>query len=284
MVANVDRRPRTSYLLLAVVVGHLILISAQVQAGPRNSVLEQVAFGAFAEVQHALAVAWQGVFGTWSEYVALRDLHARNDALAAEVADLKLQLQSQRALARRARSLQALLDMRSDTNLATVSARVIASGVAPYIRTLTFDRGRADGVAADAAVIAPDGVVGRVLGDPARAASQVQLLNDRNAAAGARVERTRAAGIVRGTDDESVLTMEYVSTTEDVRVGDRIITSGIDGIYPPGYVIGNVSAVGLGSDLHLQISVDPAVDFARLEEVLVVVQERGAPALMAENE
>ena len=79
--------------------------------------------------------------------------------------------------------------------------------------------------------------------------------------------------------------MEYVSTTEDVRVGDRIVTSGIDGIYPPGYVIGDVSAVRLGSDLHLQISVDPAVDFARLEEVLVVVRARGAPrAVMAENE
>ena len=285
MVGNVDRRPRTSYLLLAVVVGHLILISAQVRAGPRNSVLEQVAFGAFAEVQHALTVAWQSVAGTWSEYVALRDLHARNDALATEVAELKLRLQSQRALARRAGSLQALLDLRSDADLATISARVIASGVAPYTRTLTFDRGRADGVSADAAVIAPDGVVGRVLGNPARAASQVQLLNDRNAAAGARVERTRAAGIVRGTDDESVLTMEYVSTTEDVRVGDRIVTSGIDGIYPPGYVIGDVSEVRLGSDLHLQISVDPAVDFARLEEVLVVVRARGAPrAVMAENE
>lgn len=279
-----DHRPRTSYLLLAVVVGHLILISAQVRAGPRNSVLEHVAFGAFAEVQHALTVAWQAVADTASEYVALRDLHARNDALAAEVAELKLQLQSQRAQARRAGSLEALLDMRNSADLATIAARVIASGVAPYTRTLTFDRGHADGVSADAAVIAPDGVVGRVLGAPARSASQVQLLNDRNAAAGARVERTRSAGIVHGTDDESVLAMEYVSTTEDVRVGDRIVTSGIDGIYPPGYVIGDVSAVRRGSDLHFQISVEPAVDFARLEDVLVVVQERGAPALMAENE
>ena len=272
------------YLVLAVVFGHLVLISAQVPAVPNNSVLEQVAFGAFAEVQGALTGVWRSAAGAWSKYVALRDLHARNDALAAEVEDLKLQLQSQRALARRARSLESLLDLRGEAGLATVSARVIASGVAPYARTLTCDRGRADGVRADAAVIAPDGVVGRVLGEPAWSASQVQLLNDRNAAAGARVERTRAAGIVRGTDDESVLTMEYVSTTEDVRVGDRIVTSGIDGVYPPGYVIGDVSAVRLGSDLHLQISVDPAVDFARLEEFLVVVEERGSPALMAENE
>ena len=269
-----DRRPRTGTLLLAVVIGHLVLISAQVQAGPRNSVLEQVAFGVFAELQQGLTVVWNTAYGGWSQYVALRDLHTRNDALAAEVDELKLQLQAQRALARRAGSLQQLLDLRRGMELETVSARVIASGVAPYIRTLTFDRGRGDGVAADAAVIAPDGVVGRVLGDPAWGASQVQLLNDRNAAAGARVERTRAAGIARGTDDESVLRMEYVSVTEDVRVGDRIVTSGIDGIYPPDFVIGTVSEVQLGTDLHLEINVDPAVDFARLEAVLVVVQAR----------
>ena len=278
-----DRRQRTGYLLLTVVVGHLILISAQVKAGPRNSVMEQVVFGTFAEVQQALTLVWSATTGAWSEYVALRNLHARNEALSAEVAELKLELQTERALARRSTSLQALLDMRRDIGLATVSARVVAAGVEPYIRTLTFDRGRADGVTAAAAVVAPDGVVGRVLGEPAWGASQVQLLNDRNAAAGARVERTRAAGIVRGTDDESLLTMEYVSTTEDVRVGDRIVTSGIEGIYPPGFVIGAVSAVRFGSGLHLEIDVDPAVDFARLEAVLVVVEEQ-ALALMAENE
>lgn len=279
-----ERRPRIGYLLLAVVVGHLILISAQVQAGPRNSVLEQAVFGAFAEVQQAVTRVWGGTTGVWSEYVALRNLHARNDALAEEVAELKLQLQRQRSLARRARSLQALLDLRRDIDIPTVSARAIASGVAPYIRTLTFDRGRGDGVTADSAVIAPDGVVGRVLGEPAWGAAQVQMLNDRNAAAGARVQRTRAAGIVRGTDDESLLSMDYVSVTEDVRAGDRIVTSGIDGIYPPGFVIGTVAEVRLGSNVHLEIDIVPAVDFGRLEAVLIVLQENEALALMAENE
>ena len=279
-----DRRQRTGYLLLAVVIGHLVLISAQVQAGSRNSVLEQAVFGAFAGLQQALTRAWGATTGVWSEYVALRNLNARNDALSAEVAELKLQLQAQRALARRSGSLQALLDLRRDVALTTVGARVIAAGVAPYTRTLTFDRGRADGVSANAAVIAPDGVVGRVLGEPVWAASQVQLLNDRNAAAGARVERTRTAGVVRGTDDEALLVMDYVSTTEDVRVGDRIVTSGLDGIYPPGFVIGDVSAVRLGSGLHLEIDVDPAVDFARLEAVLVVVEGQEALAFVAENE
>ena len=279
-----DRRQRTGYLVLAVVVGHLVLISAQVKAGPRNSAFEQVTFGIFAEMQQMLTFAWGTAAGIWSEYVALRNLQVRNDTLAAEVDDLKLELQARRALAHRARSLQALLDLRRDVELDTVSARVIAAGATPYIRTLTFDRGSAHGVYADAAVIAPEGVVGRVLGEPAWGASQVQLLNDRNAAAGARVERSRAAGIVRGSDDESLLRMEFVSNTEDVRVGDRIVTSGIDGIYPPGFVIGDVSEVRRGSGLHLEIDVVPAAEFSRLEVVLVVVAERGSVGLVAENE
>lgn len=279
-----DRPQRTGYLVLAVVIGHLILISAQVKAGPRNSALEQVTFGIFAEMQQALTVVWGTAAGTWSEYVDLRNLQVRNDTLASEVSDLKLALQEQRALAYRASGLRALLDLRRDVNLATVSARVIAEGATPYIRTLTFDRGSADGVHTDAAVIAPDGVVGRVLGDPAWGAARVQLLNDRNAAAGARVERSRAAGIVQGSDDESALLMEYVSNTEDVRVGDRIVTSGIDGIYPPGFVIGTVSAVRRGSGLHLEIDVVPAVEFSRLEVALVVVGEWGLAELMADSE
>ena len=279
-----DRRQRTGYLILAAVVGHLILISAQVRAGSRNSVLEQVTFGAFAEAQQLLAFAWSTTADTWSDYLAFRDLQARNDTLAAEVAGLKLALQSQRELVHRTRSLQALLDLRRDLELDTVSARVIAAAATPYIRTLTLDRGSAHGVHADAAVIAPDGVVGRVLGDPAWGASQVQLLNDRNASAGARVERSRAAGIVRGSDDENLLRMEFVSNTEDVRVGDRIVTSGIDGIYPPGFVIGEVLEVRRGSALHLEMSVAPAVEFSRLEVVLTVVAEPGPVGMMAENE
>ena len=279
-----DRRQRTGYLVLAVVIGHLILISAQVKAGPRNSALEQVTFGIFAEMQQVLTFAWGTAAGTWSEYVALRDLQVRNDTLAAEVADLKLDLQEQRARAQRTGSLQALLDLRREIELDTVSARVIAAGATPYIRTLTFDRGSADGVHTDAAVISPDGVVGRVLGNPAWGAARVQLLNDRNAAAGARVERSRATGIVRGSDDENVLQMEYVSNTEDVRVGDRIVTSGIDGIYPPGFVIGDVSEVRYGSGLHLEITVVPAVEFSRLEVVLVVVGEWRPVGNMADTE
>lgn len=282
-----DQRQRTGYLVLAVVLGHVILISAQVNAGPRTSVLENVTFGVFAELQRVLTSSRDAVVNVWSGYVGLRGLYAENEELEGTVASLELQLQEQRALARRAESLEQLLEMRRAVALPTTSARVIASDATPYFRTLTLDRGLDDGVVADAAVLAPAGVVGRIVGAPVRRASRVQLLIDRNAAAGARLERTRASGVVVGGDDETALRMEYVSNLEDVRVGDRVITSGTDGIYPAGFAIGTVTDVARGAGLYLLITVDPVVEFAKLEEVLVVVGDElgeGRSARAAEDE
>jgi rod shape-determining protein MreC len=124
-------------------------------------------------------------------------------------------------------------------------------------------------VMADMAVIAPAGVVGRVV-MPATRAAKVQLLIDRNAAAGALVERSRAQGVVTGGGDDR-LRMDYVSEVADVIVGDLVVTSGIDGIYPKGYVIGQVESVVKSGNAYKTITVRPAVDFTSLEEVLVVL-------------
>jgi rod shape-determining protein MreC len=99
--------------------------------------------------------------------------------------------------------------------------------------------------------------------------AQVQLLVDRNAAAGAIVERTRAQGVIVGAGDER-LRLEYVSEVADVAVGDTVVTSGIDGIYPKGFVIGRIEAVEKSGTAYKRIIVKPAIDFSTLEEVLVV--------------
>jgi rod shape-determining protein MreC len=222
--------------------------------------------------------------GVWSGYVQLRELQTENEILAGTVADLEYQLQEERALARRSVELQKLLGFRQSVELSTVSARVIAGDATPYFRTLTIDRGIVDGVYADAAVLAPKGVVGRVVGTPGRRASRVQLLIDRNAAAGARFERTRTIGVVMGGDDENSLRMEYVSNFENVHVGDRIVTSGTDGIYPSGFDIGTVTHVQPGSGLYLDIRLDPMLEFSILEEVLVVVSDGAIATMNREGE
>lgn len=262
---------RIGYLVLVVVLGHLLLISAQINAKPGATVLESVTVGVFAQMQRWVTTALGATGDLWTGYVGLRNLRQQNLELADDVAELELELQVQRALAQQARSLERLLRLRETVEVPTLSARVIATDATPYFRTLTIDRGIDDGVRPDMAVIAPAGVVGRVVAVSTRRAAQVQLLIDRNAAAGALVERTRASGLVVGTDTDGLLRMDYVSNLEDVRIGDRIVTSGVDRIYPGGFVIGDVTEVRQGTGLYLVIHVDPVVEFSRIEDVLVVV-------------
>ena len=167
------------------------------------------------------------------------------------------------------RSCQRLLDLKKRTALETTAAEILAGSASPEFRSITIDKGLSDGLRPDMAVIAPTGVVGRVV-TPTAGAAKVQLLVDRNAAAGALIERSRSQGVVLGSGG-STLRLDFVSDSADVRVGDTVVTSGIDGIYPSGFVIGRVSEVDRSSGAYHAIAIQPAVDFSSLEDVLVVL-------------
>ena len=275
-MALLDIRQRAGYLFLAVMVGHIVLISAQVSSRRGVPVLEEVTFGLFSEVQRGAWAVVSGARGVWGGYVGLRSVREENDALRQKLADVEVQLQEQRALADRSRGFERLLDLRGRTDLQTVAAEVIASSVAPEFRTLTIDKGSHQGLSTDMAVIAPAGVVGRVLSPTARA-SKVQLLIDRNAAAGSLVARSRAQGVVTGRGD-GLLRMEYVAEIAELAVGDAVVTSGIDGIFPKGFVIGRIEHIDRSGGGYKEILVKPAVDFTSLEEVLVVLTPTPARA------
>ena len=273
-MALLDIRQRSGYLFLAVMLGHVLLISSQVNAPNGVPVLEAFLFGMFAEVQRGVSTAVSGVGDIWSGYVGLRHVKMENDDLRRQLAAAEIRIQEQRALADRTRSLERLLDLRDRSNLKTMPSEVIAAGASPDFRTLTIDKGSRDGLRADMAVIVPAGVVGRIVVPTSRAA-KVQLLIDRNAAVGAIIERSRAQGVVVGGGDGR-LRMEYVSEVFDVVAGDLIVTSGIDGIYPKGYAIGRVESVEKSGSAYKRVIVKPAVDFSALENVLVVLTPTAA--------
>jgi rod shape-determining protein MreC len=276
-MALLDIRQRTGYLFVALTVGHIVLISAQVSTNRGVPLLEEVTFGAFAEVQRIASTAIGGMRTSWADYVALQEVRSENARLREEVARLRVGLQQERALAQRARSLEEMLELRANVELATVAATVIAGGASPDFRTITIDKGVADRLRTNMAVIVPGGVVGRIV-TPTRRASKVQLLIDRNAAAGALIERSRAHGVVEGTGGG--LRMNYVSGQADVQVGDTVVTSGIDGIYPKGLVIGQIESVERGSAGFGTIVVRPVVDSSSVEAVLVVI----TPPVAAEED
>lgn len=266
-----DIRQRTGYLFLAVTLGHIILISAQVQSKSGGRLLEDVVFSVFSQAQRGTASGIGSVRNVWGNYLALRGLKQENDALRRQVADLQVRLQQEHALAQRSLRLQQLLDLRGRVVLPTLAAEVIGGDSSPGLHTIMINKGERDGVRANYAVIAPAGVVGRVLDRPAARAARVQLIISRSAGAGAIIERSRAGGVIVGGGDDPPLEMEYVSNLADVKVGDTVVTSGTDGIYPKGYPLGRVESVQRGAGLYTRIRVRPVVDFSNIEEVLVVM-------------
>ena len=263
-----DFRQRTAVLFIAVVLGHIILISAQVNSSAGVPLLEVVTFGAFAEVQRGAAGLTGSVRDAWSGYGNLRHVRAENEELRRKLGELQVQFQQERARAERARQLENLLGFKQQLRVDTIAAGVIGASASLDFRGITIDRGTTQAVTANMAVIGPAGLVGRVV-TPTAHASKVQLLIDRNAAAGALVERSRAQGIVVGTGVD-MLRMDFVPVTADVKAGDTVVTSGVDGIYPKGFVIGTVAQVENGNGIYKAIRVRPSVEFNRLEEVLVV--------------
>jgi rod shape-determining protein MreC len=265
-----DIRRRTGYLFLAVMMGHVILISAQVQDRGGARLLSAVTFGVVSRIQLATASAVDSVRGVWTNYIWLRGARAENDVLRQQIVELGGKLEEQRAIASQTRALEDLLALRKSVSVETVTARVIAGDPTPGFPAVTIDRGSADGLAANMAVIGPRGVVGRLYGRLEDHAAQVQLIVGRNAGAGAYLERTGAGGIIVGSNEDPPLRLEDISNLVDVQAGDLVLTSGLDGIFPRGYTIGRVEYAERGSATYRVIAVRPTVDFSNLQYVLVV--------------
>ena len=274
-MALLDIRQRVGWLFMTVTVAHLILISAQVTSKRGLPLLQEAIFGGMAELQRVSTGGIGEVRGVWQNYVDLRQIGRENEALKQRISQLEVALQRERALAGQTRVLQELLHLKNETPLATMPAAVIASGASPDFRTMTLDKGSSQGLHADMAVIAPEGIVGRVILPTPRAA-KVQLITDRNAAAAGLVERTRAQGVVVGNGTDRVR-LEYVPGTADLKIGDRVVTSGIDGIYPKGFVIGQIESIERRSGDFSNVVVRPAVNLSALETVLVVTSESEVP-------
>lgn len=270
-------RQRTLPLLLITCLGHVLLISAQVQSRQGVPVLEGAAFGAFARVQQATAAVADTGISLWTRYFALSGAAKENEDLRRRIVELEGSLQAERARTMYVDDLEDTLALARSLAAPTLSARVIAGSPAPGSYTVLIDRGRNDGVTADMAVIAAAGVVGRVVGEPSARSSSVQLLVGDTAAA-ARLEHSGAGGIVVPSGADPALAMQFVPNQVNVQPGERVYTSGQDGVYPQGFLVGTVERSTAGPDLYQQILVRPGVDFSSLDIVLVVLARPGAAA------
>jgi rod shape-determining protein MreC len=265
---------RSRLLLVGLALAHLAAISHQVDGGGGLSLLQRGLLGALSPLQRGVGAVVGGVGEAWRGWAFHRETYEENRRLEDRVRHLETELQARSFQAQETQRLRELLGLRQAVPMDTVAAQVVGRDGVPWFRTLTLDRGEADGITLDAPVMSPTGVVGRVFMVGPHAA-RVQVLLDRDGAAGVLVERSRVPGVVSGQVSGQAagaedLVLKYVPERSDVVVGDVVVTSGIDGIYPKGLVVGRVRFVGKGSGLFRDIRVEPSARFDRLEEVLVV--------------
>jgi rod shape-determining protein MreC len=267
----VPSRHRSLTLLTGVLLAQVLLLAVQIKRDSHGRLVRVWAVTAVSPFERSGAWGFGKVRGVWTHYFALLRTVRDNDALRAENDSLKMTVAQLQTRAAEADRLAALLNFKqSHHDVPMVGARVFAASAGTASRTIEIDRGERDGVRRNMAVITPDGAVGKVI-EVFRDASQVQLLTDNAGGAGAMLVDSRIQGPVGGTG-EPMLIMKYVATEEDVKVGERIVTSGMDKIFPRDIPVGTVIEVKSGNPFK-QIRVRPAAKLDRLEAVIVLLTQ-----------
>ena len=209
------------------------------------------------------------LIGIQENYLTLTGYKAENERLRKRIQALEVERQRLLEAEATNRKLQKLLDFRGQLPGKPVTASIIANSASSWFQGCILDKGSADGVQKDMAVVTPLGVIGKVVSVTARSA-KVILLTDANSGIDVMVQRTRSRGIISGSLDGSTV-LKYMKRSEDVQMGDRLITSGLDGVFPKGMLAGTVTKVNKQSlGLFQTIEVMPAVQLALVEQVLVV--------------
>ena len=262
----------------------LSLISANLHSRDNMSFFESLVVGITAPVQKVVWGVIDGIGSIWRGYFYLVGLEKENQALKKELQDLKLQMNRYREADLANQRLRALLNFKKSIATPLLPAQLVAFDPSGWFQTILIDKGRNDGVVQDMAVVSAEGLVGRVIGVSNHHA-KVLLIIDGNSAVDAYIQRSRARGVLVGLGRELCL-LKYVQRNEDVQVGDKVISSGMGGVFPKGLLVGTVQEVVRGSSgLFQRVEVEPAVNFSRLEEVMVVIQPPAEePAIVGSQE
>lgn len=211
-----------------------------------------------------------GVRGVWEGLGDLLGAHGRNAALETQAQQLRRELRHAREAELENARLRQLLGMREALSPQSIGASVVGMRNSSTERMLILDRGEADGVLPDQAVVAWGGAVGRVV-EVGRSHAKVRLLTDPNSGIAGVIQRTRAQGMVQGSGGDT-LDFLYVSRLDDVIFGDRAVASGSVGIFPRGFGIGRIVSIDEQADGSRRIKLQPEIDYRELEEVLILLE------------
>lgn len=267
------REPLLVCIILAHALGMFLGSSRRVR---EPNLIDRIALAVTAPVQRGAVAIIDGTASAWSQYVSLRGVRRENSQLQDENTKLRADVVGLAEARAENERLRRLIHFDEGNPGPKVVARVLGINPDPNRLTLRIDRGEGDGVRRGQAVVTADGVVGQVLRSTASAAD-VLVVFDPNCRLGGRIQRTRARVGIAGAGDDQALKLEYLLRTEDLEEGDLVVTSGTDSVYPPGLVVGRVTGVQRQtSGMFLNAGILPAVNFTKVEEVVVLAPQPGA--------
>jgi len=271
---------------VALLVANLVIMAVDAKDADGGQKVLRIWTQSFASpLQSASSKASGATSGFFQQIWNFRSTAKENEQLKERLAQVETELHTARTAATENERLKALLDLRDQSNIKSVPARVIARDPSVWFNTISINRGTSSGVEVNMPVVTAGGIVGRII-TAGPWSSQVMLITDEKAGAGAvvgQLGQSGALGSVRGRSDLGVglIEMRYVSGLEKVEVNDYVMTTGQDGIYPPGLNVGRVVEVknGTATQAH-QILIQPGAQLDHLEEVAVLLYHpppRSAP-------
>jgi rod shape-determining protein MreC len=206
----------------------------------------------------------------WEHYFMLVSVAGKNEQLRQDLREARaLNHQYQETLLANKRLLE-LLSLKGQLQQPSIAAQVIGKDPSPWFQTMIIDKGTDDGVKKGLPVVDPDGIVGLVIEATGHYA-KVRLITDPNSAVDALVQKSRARGVIKG-GTSGYCVLSYVLRKHDIQVGDTVVSSGMDGVFPKGLPIGKVEEIiKYDAGIFQDVTVTPFVDFERLEEVLIIL-------------
>jgi rod shape-determining protein MreC len=270
MVAIASKH-RSLTLLAGVLIAQVLLLAAQVKRERQVRLIRVWAVELISPLERIGSWAIHGVEHGWGGYIGLRRAREENESLRGEVDRLKVRNAELEGRALEADRLEALLNFRTaHAEASMLAASVIGASPDSGSQVMYLNRGSRDGVRRDMGVITPDGVVGKIIAAYPDT-SQVLLMSDKESGVGALLAETRTQGPVKGTGEPRV-SLDYISNDEKVSVGEAVLTSGQDRIFPKDLPVGTVvEATPDRKSPFMKIRVKPAAHLDRLEEVLILL-------------
>lgn len=260
------------YQLIIIMSILVILLSLTFRSAKRSfetGILEKLVLEMAAPLMDVINTSFKELTNVWERYIFLVGLKEENRHFKKENALLTKQLIQYREGYREGMRLQKLLELKKNLNYPTVAVRVINRNRLSVFQTLLLNKGTVHHLRVGLPVVTDQGAVGRIT-DASWHVAKVLLLTGENSKIDALIQRTRAQGILEGLGFGCHL--KYIPKTDDVRVGDAVISSGLGGVFPKGLLLGFVTGVDKkDTALFQEIEVTPSVDIARAEEVLVIL-------------